>query len=233
MNYEGILNEVLPKLEGLSVLDYVVGLNYVCVRTEAGCGLGYVLRDFEPESCTLLSDEIEGMPAADAARIYMSENLLDAAVGMAVINSTVSGGRDIDPLKDTDFSGKTVGMVGHLRPVQAMIERQGGRVHVFELKDREGTLNPEDAPDYMPDCDTFIITGVTLINKTLHTYEPYMNDNAQKIIIGPSTPVVQVLADRGYLLGGTKVVDCERVMKLVSRGQGTRRFGDSVAKVWL
>lgn len=233
--YSDILTDALPRLAGLSVLDYVAGVNYTAVRTEAGVGLAYTFTgDIRPDS-PLFDKDFTGTPAEEAARLYLSRDPLASAFGLAVINSALSAQAGLsqgDAITDMIPAGAVVGMVGYFKPIVPKILDNVRDLFIFELKEQEGVFSPFEAPHFMPMCDFVIITGSTLANRTISDYLPHIAPDATVVILGPSTPLSPVLARRATLMG-SYVRDAEEALRIVSRGGGRRMLDNVITPVFM
>jgi uncharacterized protein (DUF4213/DUF364 family) len=92
----------------------------------------------------------------------------------------------------------------------------------LEMNPREGELPPFAAEEVIPESDLVVITGTTLINKSL---ERLLELSRGKIcvVLGPSTPMSDVLFDFGAtVIAGVRVVDPDRLF--VSLMQGVKFF---------
>ncbi|MFQ6118241.1 MAG: Rossmann-like domain-containing protein [Candidatus Bipolaricaulia bacterium] len=94
-------------------------------------------------------------------------------------------------------------------------------------------VHPDWAAELLlPQCDIAIITGTTVINKSIdHLLSLCRGEIA---IAGPTTPLSTVFANYGVsYLFGMKSRDADKVLKIISEGGGTRRLGSAVSKVAL
>ena len=117
-----------------------------------------------------------------------------------------------------DFKGKTVGLIGHLNGPPEM-RRDAKTVYTLEKAPQEGDY-PDSACDWLlPRCDIVIITGSSLINKTL----PHLLDlcrGAYTILTGPSVPLCPALLEQGIdRIAGMVVTDPEGMKNSVLSGQ--------------
>jgi uncharacterized protein (DUF4213/DUF364 family) len=235
MIYKQIAEEAMPLLRNAKILDYIFGLSYIAVKTDLGTGVAYTYRNALDGCVRFTENDMRGYKAATVAEKYFSDNLFEAGLGLAVINSALNNKLSTreDFLKPENFQNKKVGMVGYFRPMLKWFAKAGAELKIFELKDIEGTYKPEQAPEIMPECDIVIITGVTLINKTLHTYTPYINKDAIKILMGPTVTMSNYLLSQGFLLGGTKINNFDKLFHCLARGLSSKDFDGSAEKVWL
>lgn len=109
-----------------------------------------------------------------------------------------------------DMTGATVGLIGHLHlpePYKSAAET----VYTIERSPQDGDY-PDAACDYiLPRCDFVIMTGSTLINKTLpHLLE--LSRNAYTIMTGPTVPMCPALLDMGIDRLAGLVIDDQKAM---------------------
>lgn len=248
MIVEEILRSVEGELRRRQVVDVRVGLGYTAVKLDDGaCGLAATLRDETTSCCTVVKEagELTGRDAYSLASLALSTDALESALGVATINAIVNGqdkgsipGDILEHLAITP--DHTVGMVGYFKPLIEPIRGRCHRLYIFERRLLDLGLGPgreEVYPDWavnllLPRCDVAIITGATIVNKTIdHLLGLCRGEIA---IAGPTTPLSPVFADHGVsYLFGVKVQDTDRVLRIISEGGGTRRLGPAVSKVML
>ena len=92
----------------------------------------------------------------------------------------------------------------------------------YQLNPNEGIL-PDSAAEYViPDCDVLVITGSTLINKSMERLLTLArNSKAYTIILGPSTIMSEILFDYGAdMIAGAFVTNPEAIIKKLSQSGG-------------
>ena len=152
-----------------------------------------------------------------------SENLLEASIGMAAINSLI----DIDESKCVQANayeillekgkGKNVAVVGHF-PFLSMLRESVENLWVIEKRPLEGDLPEEAAEEILPRCDVVGITGTSFINHTLENLLGHCKESFIALI-GPTTPLTPVLFDYGIdVISGSKVVEPNEVIRYISQG---------------
>lgn len=180
----------------------------IYLESDAGIGSA-MLFDQQPLDLTVY----QGAELADVARQIKSWDFNKASVGLAAINSylnqkpSIQKGRfellgDHDIFADYANSTQKIATIGHFYYVDQYPEL-AKRLTVFELNPRPGDY-PSSACDFMlPDMDVVLITGSTLVNKTLpHLLE--LTHDAQVILVGGSTPMTDQLLQHGIdILAGT------------------------------
>lgn len=186
------------------------------------------------EGCTAsIPQPIAGQRLRDVAEYVRSWNMADASAGAAAMNAfynaparvaswarglDLAGGRrpGIFESLEPEIAGKKVAVVGHFRG----LEHIAGicDLTVLERRPIEGDL-PDPAAEYvLPEQDYVVITGTTIINKTL----PRLLDlarNAQVVLAGPTVPLAPVLFEWGVdILASSIVVDREGVWQAIAEG---------------
>lgn len=238
-----IVKEILESTESLlkerSIDDIVMGLGYCAVKLDDGsCGLAATLRSEVSDGCTLIerAGQLARQPASFLGELVLSTDILESAVGLATVNACVNKAveSNVATVLEALAIGKndTVGMVGYFRPLVEPIRQKCHKLYIFERKpsDKEFVYPDWAVNVLLPQCHVVIISGTTLINKTLdHLLELCRGTVA---ILGPSTPMSPVLKPRGVsFVFGAKVRDARQVLKIISQGGGVRAFGETVEKV--
>lgn len=244
MLIDKICELLLPRAADRSVVDVRIGLGYTAVRLDNGrCGLAYTFRDEAPRGCSVMEEagSLTGRPAEELGGWARTLDLLASAVGLATLNALVDPPRqsvESDPIELlAPGRDDIVGMVGYFGPLVAPLQKRVGSLHVFERHagSDPGILPDWAAPAVLPGCTVIILSATALLNRTLDGLLEKCGSAREIAILGPSTPLVpEVFAPHGVtLLSGVEVVDPERLLRIVSQGGGTRRFGESVRKLSL
>jgi uncharacterized protein (DUF4213/DUF364 family) len=219
-----ILDDLISGLSG----DNVVREVYTCVFWTAvvskNCGLASTFREGHPNHAMVRGvGDLRGKSASELAEYAQSDNLLEASIGMATINSLI----DIDETKcDAENAldvliekgeGKHVAVVGHF-PWIPKLRKVAGELWVLEQRPQAGDLPAEAAEDIIPKADVVAITGTSLIN---HTAEKLLDlaRGSFVVMVGPTSPLSLVLFDWGVdVVSGVKVVEPEKVLRSISEG---------------
>lgn len=175
----------------------------------------------------------------DAAKAVRSWNIREASLSLAAANSvynTPEHMRELDSAEPyenyctagLDLRGKVIAAIGHLHMTQE-IREDAKEIYIIERSPRPGDY-PDAACDLiLPRCDIVLITGSSIINKTLpHLLE--LCRNAVTILIGPSVPMCPALLDCGIdRLSGMVVTDTAGMREHVLTGTGGNpyKFGQS------
>jgi uncharacterized protein (DUF4213/DUF364 family) len=166
----------------------------------------------------------------DLAQMVYSDSLLEAAIGMATINSLL----EVDPHSCTELNaaevilkkgeGKRVAIVGHF-PFLPRVREKANTLWVIEKNPREGDLSETDADRFIPQADVVALTGTSLTNHTLPRLLELCKPGAFVIMLGDTVPLSPVLFDYGvHALSGTRVVDADLALKCVSQGANFRQI---------
>ena len=174
-------------------------------------------------------DSLEGLPVRKAAEAVTSWNLEEATSGMSVINACYNTESHMNTLScfepyenyctdGLDLTGKTVGLIGHLTMPEETL-RLCKDVYILERNPQPGDY-PDSACEYLlPKCDVVLITGSSLINKTLPRLLD-LSQNAYTILTGPTVPLCPELLDLGIQrLAGMIVADQEKMALHVQEGK--------------
>jgi uncharacterized protein (DUF4213/DUF364 family) len=164
------------------------------------------------------------------AEYARSWNLVEASIGVAAINSMLKPAKTMDAnAQDIILSkaeGKRVAVSGAF-PFTPQLKKIARQLWVLELE--ASFINPaqgiitETAAEYViPDSDMVIITGSTLINKSMERLlELARAAGAYTVVLGPSTPLSEVLFDYGaHMVAGAEVVKPEPVLLKLSQSGG-------------
>jgi len=159
-----------------------------------------------------------------------SESILEAAIGMATINSLL----DIDVETCLDLNardliaekgkGKGIAIVGHF-PFIPKLREDAKQLWVIEKNPREGDFIEADAENLIPQADIVCITGTAFTNHTLEHLLELCNPKAYVIVLGDTTPLSPILFDYGVdAISGTKVVNPSLALRCVSQGANFRQI---------
>ena len=239
MIYQRLLEDALERAQGKRVLDLRIGLGYTaCKLSDGSCGLGYVFREELSPTCSILSKagSLNGMPASSMAKLFLSKDLLEASIGISVINalSPKTEGAPGDLLDHLEITpDDIVSMVGFFGPLIPEIRKKAGKFYVFDKSGRGDALPPEEMKKYLPSSTIVLVTATTLINKTFEGIIELSRSAREICLLGPSSPLYpHIMGDYGItVIAGVRVKDPDRVLLVVSQGGGTRNFKDAVEKV--
>ncbi len=171
-----------------------------------------------------------GKGALEIAQMAYSSSLLEAAIGMAAINSLLEVDEgccvalNAGDLLAEKGMGKKVALIGHF-PFVSQLRQVVKELRVIEQYPREGDFAESEAESLVPQADVVGITGMTFTNHTIEGLLSLCRPEAYVIILGPTTPLSPVLFHYGVdAVSGTKVVDPEAVLRGVSQGATFRQL---------
>jgi len=234
-----ILDDVISQLNPEApVRDIRQGVFHTGVLTR-NCGLAATLpRDALRQEPPLVKEpgHLIEKTALELARMAYSESILEAAIGMATINSLL----DIDVERCQDLNAreliaekgkdKRIAIVGHF-PFIPLLREHARELWVIEKNPQEGDFTEAEADNLIPQADIVGITGTAFTNHTLEHLLKLCTPRAYIVILGDTTPLSPILFDYGVdAISGTKVVNVERALRCVSEGanfrqiKGTRRL---------
>jgi uncharacterized protein (DUF4213/DUF364 family) len=215
-----LVDALLESVSGRScaIEGCMVGLHWTCVKSR-GAGMAHTLRGREGAE---LEDagNITGRDVLEIAARLRSWEALDAALGLAALCSLVEPAGERTNVVDYLLStapGKTVTCIGRF-PFYPVIRKTAKRAFLLEMNPGKDELPSFAAEEVVPESDLVILTGTTLINKSLERLLE-LSRNGISVVLGPSTPMSEVLFDFGAdVLAGIRVVDPERLFASVSQG---------------
>ena len=169
-----ILDDLLDSLDmDAPVRSVLVGAHWTAVCSRF-CGLATTLIDDKPHDHAPARDvgHLHEKSARELAEYARSDNLLEASIGVAAINSLIA----VDESRAVEINaadvliehgrGKNVALVGHF-PFIPKLRLQVGQLWVIEQHPAEGEYPAEAAADLIPYAQIVAITGSTLINHSL------------------------------------------------------------------
>jgi len=198
-----------------------------------GCGLASTPHDPGPHHSQTPVNEAGLLMEKDVlalARLALSPSPLEAAIGMATINSLI----EIDEQRCTELNagdllakkgeGKRVAIVGHF-PFVPQLHVVARKLWVIERNPQEGDFTEAESEGLLPQADVVGITGTAFTNHTIESLLSLCKSNAYVVVLGGTAPLSPVLFDYGVsAISGTKVIDSETVLRSVSQGATFRQI---------
>lgn len=214
-----ILDDLISDLNGETVVkDIRQGIFHTGVLTHH-CGLAASQpREAMRQESPLVKSPgsyLEKTPL-ELAQMAHSESLIEAAIGMATINSLL----DIDEERCLDLNareliaekgeGKRVAIIGHF-PFIPKIREIVKELWVIEKNPREGDFTELNAETLIPKAQVVAITGTSITNHTFDRLITLCHSEAYVIVLGATTPLSPTLFDHGVdAISGTKVMSTLR-----------------------
>lgn len=232
---EKILNR-LPK-EPIAVRKVVIGVHWTLVASKYG-GLASTMMGQKPHGESRVRDvgHLHERSAQELAAWALSDNLLEASIGMAAINSLLE--LDNPSLEEVNASevitrlskDKNLVVVGHF-PFVERIKRIPKNCWVIEQQPQGDDFKEEDAKIYIPRADVVAITASAFINHTIEGLIDLCQPESTVMVLGPSTPMAPQLFNEGIsFLSGSRVYDEEDAVATIQQGatfqqvKGVRRL---------
>jgi len=221
-----ILDDLLDSLDmDAPVRTVLVGAHWTAVCSRF-CGLASTFTGDKPHGHAPVRDvgRLHEKSARELAEYARSDNLLEASIGLAAINSLL----DVDESRAVEINavevliehgrGRNVALVGHF-PFIPKLHPAVGQLWVLEQRPAEGEFPAEVATDLIPQADVVAITGSALINHTLDGLLALCRPQALVMILGPSTPLSPVLFAHGAaILSGARIVDETAALRTIGQG---------------
>jgi uncharacterized protein (DUF4213/DUF364 family) len=222
-----ILDDLMATLDtDVEVRDVRLGLFHTAVLTRQ-CGLAATL----PRDALRQEQPSIGEPgglleksANELMRMAYSDKILEAAIGMATVNSLLEVNeeqcQELNAAKLIAERGrdKRVAIVGHF-PFVPTLREVVDKLWVIEKNPKEGDLTEDEAENLIPQADVIGITGTAFTNHTIEKLLKLCRPDAYVVIIGDTAPLSPVLFDHGInAISGTRVIDPELALNCVSQG---------------
>ncbi|HET8686794.1 MAG TPA: DUF364 domain-containing protein [Methanosarcina sp.] len=239
-----------PSLEKIEVKDVRIGLAYTGVLLSENYGGVACTPLYEFSCCPALgfTETLKGKTADKLLELALSENPLEAAVGIATANALSHILRDLEPenfpvsnidILDLIKPEDRVAMVGYFGPLVPKILKITDKLTVLEKREIEfpktKTLSSEKAREVLPVSDVIILSASTLANRTFDELLSLRGAAREVILLGPSAPLYpEPFFQRGITaVMGTRIFDPLTILTVVSEAGGTKKLhqycGEKVA----
>jgi len=228
-----IINDLLSTLNyDAPVKDICQGPFQTAVLTR-GCGLASTPHDNGPHHDKSPVKDAGSLTEKDTptlTRMAYSNSPLEAAIGMATINSLI----EVDEHKCQEVNaggllakkgqGKRVAIVGHF-PFVPRLRMVAKELWVIEKNPRQGDYTEEASENIIPQVDVVGITGSAFTNHTIERLLGMCHQRAYVIVLGGTAPLSKVLFDHGVdAISGTMVINPETVFRCASQGATFRQI---------
>jgi uncharacterized protein (DUF4213/DUF364 family) len=219
-----ILDDLISSLSGDSVVSDVHTCVFWTAVLSKHCGLASTFHEPHPEHRPVRNaGNLTRLSALELAQYARSDNVLEASIGMAAINSLI----DIDEascIEENAFDvlalkgkGKNIAIVGRF-PWIPKLRRIARMLWVIEQNPKEGELPAEAVAEVLPQADVVGLTGTSFINHTVDRLLD-LSQNSFVVIVGPTTPLSPVLFDYGVdILAGVEVIEPDKTISSISQG---------------
>lgn len=232
------------QLETLSISDVRIGLYLTAVKLSDGSsGASATLTDDKPFCAKIKRDfgdftplKIRGQSVMALLESSKESNTL-LSLKMAVLNAIsseyiLSGKYKIienkDPFELLEInSRKTITVVGAFHSYIRKISETSNKLYVLEMN--EGALPQEykrffvpasDFKTILPLSDVVIITGQTLVNRTIDELLETITAGTQVIVTGPSSGILPdiLFANKVTIIGAVRITNPDLMFDIVSEG---------------
>jgi hypothetical protein len=226
-----ILDDLLENLprDAVRVRQVLVGAHWTVVCSR-GAGMAAALMSERPHGHARVREvgRLHEKPAQALAKLARSDDLLEASIGVAALNSLLevddAAGVEINAAEVLSERGKgrKVALIGHF-PFIDRVRPAVGELWVIEQRPSDGEYPAEAAAELLPKADLVAITGSALVNHTLDGLLALCSPGSTVMILGPSTPLSPVLFAHGAsIISGTRVIDEASVLRTVGQGASFR-----------
>lgn len=228
-----ILDDLISTLNTeTSVRDIRQGFFHTAVLTR-NCGLAASLpRDvlYQEQPSVKEAGTLRKKTARELATMAYSATILEAAIGMATINSLLEvdisacaklNARELIVNKGRD---RKVAIVGHF-PFVSKLREMTKELWVIEKNPKQGDITEDSVEKFIPQAEVVAITGTALTNHTIEKLLKLCNPGAYVLLLGDTAPLSRVLFDyRIDAISGTVVIDPESALRCVSEGATYRQI---------
>ncbi len=223
-----IFSELLATLppEPIPVRNVVIGVHWTLVASQHA-SLASTLFNCGPHGSSHMRDvgKLIGKSAQELAGWIESDNLLEASVGLAALNSLIEvdqnrlrhnvNASEVIEHKSRD---KNLVIVGHF-PFAPRMKSIARNLWIVEKKPYGDDFPEDAAQELIPQADVVAITGTAFINHTIEGLLSLCRPDATVLILGPSTPMVPLLFDYGInYLSGSLVLNEADTVRTVQQG---------------
>ncbi|HNR40810.1 MAG TPA: DUF364 domain-containing protein [Bacteroidales bacterium] len=242
--YELILGKYRSVIESLFVSDVRIGMLLTAVRLSDGAiGTSATLTDSRPASEKAGRDfgdfsplKIKGQNVLKILETKKESSVI-MSLRMAVLSAVSSGFitperyriiENCDPVELLDLSpGKTITIVGAFQSYIRKISQTPNKLFVLELNEK--ALTPEQRQYYvpagdfrkvLPQSDFVIITGQTLVNRTIDDLLTAVSPASKVIVTGPSGNILPdvLFENKVSMIGAIRVTDPEKLFEIAGQG---------------
>jgi hypothetical protein len=213
----------LPK-EPIAVRQVIIGIHWTAVCSRF-CGLASTLTSENLPHVELAGvGAYQDRSAQELARLALSGNHLECSIGVAAINSILDPTRmKLEELNAYTWlfeqaPGKDIAIVGHF-PFVDKVRTLAKTLWVLEKNPRPGDIPAEQSAPYLDKAEIIAITGSAVVNGSMESVLAMCNPKATIMVLGPSTPLSDVLFKHGVaLLSGSQVTDEAKTLLTLEQG---------------
>ena len=215
-----LIEDLLQSVSGVDceTKGICVGLHWTAVESRF-VGMAHTYKTHEKVEIED-SGDLVGRGALDLAARLRSDEPLEASLGLSALNSLIEPAGQAEnafEIIQRKAPGKTVTVIGRF-PFNQQVSAAAQTAYILEIDPREGELPASAASEVIPKSDIAVITATAIINQTISGLLE-LSRKAFTIVLGPSTPMNDVLFDYGVdVIAGVKVVDKAALRNSVVQG---------------
>lgn len=206
------------------VRNILIGAHWTAISS-SHCGMASTVMSQKPHGEELVRDagSLHKKSAKELAAYLLSENSLEASIGLAALNSLLETPQknvtSVNAFKvvTEKGKGKHVAVFGHF-PYIKEIQTTAKEVSVFELYPTGKELSLDRVPSVLPRAEVVAITSNSVINHTLEDILPHLHPESFSVLVGPSTPLSPLLFNVGFdMLAGVRILDEEMIFRSIGQ----------------
>lgn len=228
MSNRSIIDDLINSLpeKDVPVRSVLVGAHWTAVCS-THCGLATTIMGGKPHDHTTVVHDVgrlHSKSAQELAGYALSENPLEASIGVAAINSLLEVNEqhavemNASEVLMKKGAGKNIALIGHF-PFIPRLRGVAGNLWVIEQHPVDDDYPESSADEYIPKADIVALTASALINHTIDNLLALCKQEALVMILGPSTPLSPVLFDHGAsIIAGSRVIDETNVLNCIGQG---------------
>ncbi len=239
-----LISRLRNRLEELTISEVRIGKYLTAVRLSDGSiGTSATVDDGQPFRAKKDRDfgdftplKIEGQKVVGILETQKQSGTflsLRLSVLNAISSSFISSGgyniiEDLDPIELLDLDpGKTITIVGAFHSYIRKISESGNKLFVLEMNEEALALEFKKyyvpAAQYkavLPLSDIVIITGQTLVNRTIDELLSSISPGTKVIVTGPSSNILPDLLfeNKVSIIGAVRITDPDIMFSIVSQG---------------
>jgi uncharacterized protein (DUF4213/DUF364 family) len=242
--YNLLKSRYRSKFEELTISDVKIGLYLTAVRlSDNSIGTSATLVDDHPFCAKKDRDfgnftplKIRGQKVLDILETHKESSIISSlktAVLSAVSSKIISSGNykiieNCDPIQLLDLTlQKTITIVGAFQSYIRKIAGTKNKLFVLELSEnvlpseqREFYIEAGEYKKILPASDIVIITGQTLVNRTIDDLLSVISTGTQVIVTGPSSGILPdiLFENKVTIIGTIRITKPEILFDIVSEG---------------
>lgn len=218
------LLETIPA-DPIPVRRIIIGVHWTLVCSKY-CGLASTLVGEGPHGHSTVRDvgSLHQKSAQELAGWVLSDNLLEASIGIAALNSLITVDENqmeqvnAAEVIECESKDKNLVVVGHFPFVDRM-KTIARNCWVIEKRPFGDDFPEEAAQEFIPQADVIALTGTALINHTMEGLLSLCRPGSMVMVLGPSTPLSPLLFNyRISFLSGSRIIDEDAAVITIQQG---------------